>query len=225
MTLSAGVVAFMFTFIYLPQMAVLAIVNGPLAVLSSVLLTLSESSVIINLLSRNFLIQDALVDTFDATLIAQNQAEVVSGGRQVKAGRDPVAKLGKMFKNPFEKFTPKGLIRYLMYLPLNFIPVVGTVIFVTIQGRARGNSVHTRYFQLKNWSSSQRQAWLEQHKAAYASFGTAATLLELIPVASILLSFTNQVGAALWAADIERELTKPTADTSATPADSTEKIE
>lgn len=122
MTLSAGVVAFMFTFIYLPQMAVLAIVNGPLAVLSSVLLTLSESSVIINLLSRNFLIQDALVDTFDATLIAQNQAEVVSGGRQVKAGRDPVAKLGKMFKNPFEKFTPKGLIRYLMYLPLNFIP-------------------------------------------------------------------------------------------------------
>lgn len=54
-------------------------------------------------------------------------------------------------------------------------------------------------------------------------FGTIATLLELVPVASIFFSFTNQgkplhkyaldsdsdlhivVGAALWAADIERQ--------------------
>ncbi|KAK4175698.1 hypothetical protein QBC36DRAFT_291251 [Triangularia setosa] len=46
------------------------------------------------------------------------------------------------------------------------------------------------------------------------SFGTAATLLEMIPVASIVFSFTNTVGAALWAADIEAkdtEMTKATA--------------
>ena len=36
------------------------------------------------------------------------------------------------------------------------------------------------------------------------SFGVAAVLLELVPVASILFSFTNTVGAALWAADIEQ---------------------
>ncbi len=36
------------------------------------------------------------------------------------------------------------------------------------------------------------------------SFGVAATLLELVPVASILFAFTNTVGAALWAADIEK---------------------
>ncbi len=29
-------------------------------------------------------------------------------------------------------------------------------------------------------------------------------LLELIPVASIFFSFTNTVGAALWAADLEK---------------------
>lgn len=29
-------------------------------------------------------------------------------------------------------------------------------------------------------------------------------LLELVPVASIFFTFTNTVGAALWAADIER---------------------
>ena len=55
----------MFVFTYLPQAALLAIVSGPLAALSSMLLVLSESSAIFNLLSRSFLLQDALVDTFD----------------------------------------------------------------------------------------------------------------------------------------------------------------
>jgi len=121
-------------------------VNGPLAAFTTILLTLSESSTIITLLSRTFLIQDALVDTFDAVLIARNKSEIVAEGRQLKPGHfnDPVQKLGKLLKSPFEKFTPKALVRYLMYLPLNFIPVVGTVIFVLLQGRTRGNSVHTR---------------------------------------------------------------------------------
>ena len=35
------------------------------------------------------------------------------------------------------------------------------------------------------------------------SFGIAAVLLELVPIASIFFAFTNTVGAALWAADIE----------------------
>ena len=35
------------------------------------------------------------------------------------------------------------------------------------------------------------------------SFGVGAVLLELVPVASIFFAFTNTVGAALWAADLE----------------------
>lgn len=38
----------------------------------------------------------------------------------------------------------------------------------------------------------------------FHSFGIAAVLLELVPVASILFAFTNTVGAALWAADMEK---------------------
>jgi hypothetical protein len=146
MTLSVGVIAFMFIFTYLPQLAVLVFVNGPLAAFTTILLTLSESSTLITLLSRTFLIQDALVDTFDGVLVARRQTAILSEGRQLKSGNfnDPIAKLGKLIKSPFEKFTPKALIRYVMYLPLNFIPVVGTVIFVLLQGRTRGNSVHTR---------------------------------------------------------------------------------
>ncbi|KAI0130549.1 hypothetical protein BJ170DRAFT_620457 [Xylariales sp. AK1849] len=201
--LSAAVVGGMFFFTYLPQLAVLVFVNGPLAVLTTVLLILSESSTIISIVSRNFLLQEALLDTFDGTLVSRNATGVVSEGRQLKSGRDPIERLGKILKSPFEKYSPKALIRYVMYLPLNFIPVVGTIIFILIQGRTRGRSVHGRYFQLKEWSQPRRSEWLEQHTASYTSFGTIATFLEMIPFASIFFAFTNTVGAALWAADIE----------------------
>ncbi|KAE8442377.1 hypothetical protein EG329_003393 [Mollisiaceae sp. DMI_Dod_QoI] len=222
MTLSVGVIAFMFAFVYLPQLAVLVFVNGPLAAVTTILLTLSESSTLINILSRTFLLQDALVDTFDGVLVARRQTGVLAEGRQLKSGNfnDPIAKLGKLIKSPFEKYSPKALVRYVMYLPLNFIPLVGTVIFVLLQGRTRGRSVHTRashlhssielnlltpaqYFQLKKWTTAEKEDWLKENTAPYTAFGTVATLLELIPFASIFFSFTNTVGAALWAADIE----------------------
>ncbi len=36
------------------------------------------------------------------------------------------------------------------------------------------------------------------------SFGIATVLLELVPLASIFFAFTNTVGAALWAVDLEK---------------------
>ncbi|KAI1004184.1 hypothetical protein K3495_g4026 [Podosphaera aphanis] len=205
MSLSLGVVIAMFFLAFLPQLAVLVFVNGPLAALSTTLLTLSESSILISILSRSFLLQDALVDTFDGVLVAKKQTGVLSEGRELKSGNfnDPIAKLGKLVKSPFENYTPKALLRYVLYLPLNFIPVIGTVLFVLIQGRSRGNSVHNRYFQLKNWDNTQIDKWLKDNSAPYTAFGTVATLLELIPFANIIFSFTNTVGAALWASDIE----------------------
>jgi len=135
--LSIGVVAFMFFFAYLPQLAVLVFVNGPLAVFTTVLLILSESSTIINIVARSWLMQDALLDTFDGTLVARDATAMVKEGRQIKSGSDPMEKLGKIIKSPFERFSPKALIRYVIYLPLNFIPVVGTVIFIILQGKHR----------------------------------------------------------------------------------------
>ncbi len=176
----------MFIFAYLPQLAVLVFVNGPLAAFTTILLTLSESSTLINILSRTFLIQDALVDTFDGVLVAKRQTGIVAEGRQIRSGnfRDPIAKLGKLVKSPLERFSPKAIIRYVMYLPLNFIPIVGTVLFVLLQGRTRGQSCHTRvgtfiiietsadcfqYFQLKGWNNSQKQEWLKENAAPYTA--------------------------------------------------------
>ncbi|KAI0172396.1 hypothetical protein GGR52DRAFT_544353 [Hypoxylon sp. FL1284] len=223
--LTAGVLGSMFFLTYLPQLAILVFVNGPLAVFTTVLLILNESSTIANLISRNFLLQDALLDTFDGTLVARNATDIVSEGRQLKSGSDPIARLGKILKNPFSKFTPKALVRYVMYLPLNFIPVVGTIVFILLQGRTRGGSVHGRYFQLKGWSSSQQKDWLQRHTGPYATFGTIATLLEMIPVVSMFFAFTNTVGAALWAADIEQKNSQMTQGTAPNLRESAKKAD
>lgn len=122
LTLSVGVVAGMFLFTYVPQLAVLVFVNGPLAVFTTVLLILNESSTLVSIISRSWLLQDALLDTFDGTLVAKDATHIVQEGRQLKAGSDPMQKLGKIIKSPFEKFSPKALVRYVMYLPLNAIP-------------------------------------------------------------------------------------------------------
>ncbi|KAF2757495.1 hypothetical protein EJ05DRAFT_391545 [Pseudovirgaria hyperparasitica] len=204
MTLGVGVTTFMFAVTYLPQAAFLAIFNGPLAALTSILLVLSESSTIFTVLSKNFFIEEALLDTFDGTLLTRSQTELVSQGRDVKAGSDPIGKLGKLAKKPFARFAPKAIIRYFMYLPLNFIPVIGTALFIILQGRRTGPVAHTRYFQLKGMSASQKDKYVEDRKAAYTSFGVVATLLEMVPFAGIFFSFTNTVGAALWAADLEQ---------------------
>ncbi|KAL1301562.1 hypothetical protein AAFC00_005799 [Neodothiora populina] len=211
--LGLSVFAGMFFFTYLPQAAVLAIFNGPLAALSAALLVLSESSTIFNVMARALLVEDSLIDTFDGTLIATGETTLVSHDRQVKSGSNPIGRLGKLAAKPFAKFTPSAIIRYLMYLPLNFIPVVGTVMFVLLQGKRQGPAAHARYFQLKGMSKQRREEWVEKRRGAYTSFGTVASLLEMVPIAGILFAFTNTTGAALWAAELEKsgqEGTSPT---------------
>lgn len=162
----------MFIFTYLPQAAILAFTSGPLAALSAALLVLSESSTLTMVLSKAFLIEDSLIDTFDGTLIARGHPELVAKERQVKSGGagDVIARLGKLAGKPFAKFTPQAIIRYFMFLPLNLIPVVGTVAFVLLQGKKTGPQAHNRYFQLKGMSKTQKEQAIEQRKAAYTRY-------------------------------------------------------
>ncbi|OAL40026.1 hypothetical protein AYO20_00444 [Fonsecaea nubica] len=206
-TLSIGVTTFMFLVAYVPQAAIMAFTSGPVAAITAALLTLSESSTLINLLSRTFLIEEALIDTFDGTLLSRDCTNLVEEGRQIKAGGDNIARLGKLLKRPFAKFTPNAIIRYLIYLPLNFIPVVGTLVFIVLQGKRAGPAAHTRYFQLKEWNKRQREMHIAEHRGAYTAFGVAAFLLEMVPFANLIFAFTNTVAAALWAADIEKNAT------------------
>lgn len=169
--LGVGVTTFMFFLTYLPQFAVMVFTSGPLAALTTALLVLSESSTLTMVLAKALLIEDSLVDTFDGTLVAQGQTELVTKDRQVKSGGtgDAIARLGKMVSKPFQKFTPSAIVRYFMFLPLNLIPVVGTVAFVALQGRKYGPHAHNRYFQLKGMSKTQTEQFVEERKGAYTS--------------------------------------------------------
>lgn len=203
--LSTGVITSMFLFTYVPQSFLLTFVNGPIAWITTIVLVLSESAAIITALARSFLIDEALTDIFDAVLLQEGLPRLVQNGRELNPSGSPMGRLGKTIKRPFQKYTLKSLISYLVWLPLNFIPVVGTVVFILVQARKSGPGFHDRWFQLKGYSAKQKEVFVERNKPAYIGFGTVATLLQLVPLASIFFSYTNTVGAALWAVDMEKK--------------------
>lgn len=101
-TLSMGlaIVVGMFVLTYLPQVAVMALFEGPLAPFSTGLLVLNESSTLFNALSRYLLIEDALVDVFDGVLLEKGVDGLVAEGREVQKGKmqkmgDSMDRLGK----------------------------------------------------------------------------------------------------------------------------------
>lgn len=184
----------------------LQFVNGPLAWLTTVALVLSESATIITALASTFLVDEALVDTFDLVLLSQGLPSLVQNGRELRVAASGTGtdRLGKLLRKPFSRFTPRALVRYMIYLPLNFVPVVGTVLFLLIQGRQQGPAYHARYFQLKRFSAAQRDAFVQRNMPCYLAFGAAAVVLQLVPGASILFLYSNTVAAALWASELER---------------------
>jgi len=204
--LSTGVLVVMFSLTYLPQVAILAFFNGPLAFVNAAGLVLSESQFIINTLANAFIIEDSLVDLFDATLIEQGCATLVSKGRELKPASKKTAyqRLGKVIMSPLHKLSPQAIGMYLISLPLNLIPVVGTAVFILLQGRLAGPRFHGRFFQLRGLSDDSRDKFVQTHRGAYTGFGTAATVLNLIPFVAIPLAFSHCVGAALWAAELEK---------------------
>lgn len=48
-------------------------------------------------------------------------------------------------------------------------------------------------------------AFIELNNPKYLAFGAVCMLLQLVPGASILFLYTNTVGAALWAVEMEKQ--------------------
>ncbi|OKL60512.1 hypothetical protein UA08_04268 [Talaromyces atroroseus] len=217
LTLGIGVTGAMFFLTYVPQMALLALTSGPLvAPISAALLVIRESSAITGFLSSASSSSSSSLDldAFDATLILKGHERLVASGRELKSApnRYPnaLSRLGRLVgmsndikPNQAQSSALNRLIRTLLYLPLNFIPVVGTLIFLALSGQKAGRDALTRYFELKGFTARQRGEWLEAHEGGCIGFGVAAAVLEMVPFASFLFACTNTVGAALWAASVE----------------------
>lgn len=63
-----------------------------------------------------------------------------------------------------------------------------------------------QYLRMRGLTSyAEQQAVAESHKLAYTQFGIAVGMLTAVPFASWGFVFSNTVGAALWAADLEQQ--------------------
>ncbi|QRW23321.1 glutathione S-transferase [Rhizoctonia solani] len=210
-----GILAFLFTFTYLPQAAFMAIFSGPFGFITAIPLILGEAAAITTVIAKTFYLGPALENLFDETLLLQGQTKLVSNGREVTTQSGTKA-LGKLILKPLHRFSKEGIIRYILSIPLNFIPVVGTVFFLGYNGGLWEVEPNLRANEKVVFPQDQRKRWISERRGAYTSFGFAALALNLIPFATLVFSCTSAVGAALWAADEEkRQGSKP--DMSAVP--------
>ncbi|KAF8977325.1 hypothetical protein BGZ46_007479 [Entomortierella lignicola] len=99
----------------------------------------------------------------------------------------------------------RRVILWFLTLPLNFFPLAGQIAFCYINGKARVPDIHRKYFDLKGMTDTERKDWIKKRETQYTAFGFVCQGLELIPVLGIFFSFTNTIGAALWAIDLEQE--------------------
>lgn len=111
---SLGVVVALFAFTYLPHVAVLAFVSGPLAFIAAVPLILGEAYVIINYILRSFLFGQLETDLFDLVLAQKGHDELVKRGRQATSGKGSSMRLGRLVGNPLARFS---LVRHRLVIP------------------------------------------------------------------------------------------------------------
>ncbi|KAI8168214.1 hypothetical protein K4K49_009943 [Colletotrichum sp. SAR 10_70] len=197
----------LFTFAFLPQFAFLAIFHGWGAWVNAVVLVLGEGVVIIQGLFEGFFVDECRVDVFDATLIKESHTDLVAPHRILFPDAPTAVKmLGKPTTSAI--YTPWSMVQIIeliIFLPLNFIPVVGTPAFIIITGTRLGKLAHYRWFQLRGLSKKESKREIQSRTWEYVWFGTVAMLLELVPVLSFFFLLTTSAGAALWAARMEDE--------------------
>ena len=205
--LSAFVLFTLFFWTYLPIVAILAIIHGPLAWLQAAVLLLGIGAAITALLFEGFFVDETLVDIFDAVLVDAGLEDLVRKSRPVKPSdrmSNSVKRLGKpQISAVYSPFSLRQIVEFVLLLPLNFVPVVGTLMFLLLTGYRAGPLHHWRYFKLLSLSKKERKAAERKRRFPYMWFGTSALVLQLVPGLSMLFLLTTACGSALWVVRLE----------------------
>ncbi|KAI9707179.1 MAG: hypothetical protein M1836_000139 [Candelina mexicana] len=205
--LSLFVLVNLFLWTYLPQVAFLAIFHGALAWVNAAFLVLGEGAAIVALLFEAFLVDETLVDVFDAVLLNQGFEELIADARILdEAGNDPVQRLGKPKRSAvYSPFSFRQIAEFIVLLPLNLIPIAGTPLFLILTGYRAGPLHHWRYFKLREFVTKEKKSFIRRRRLRYTWFGTVALILQLVPVLSMFFLLTTAAGSALWVADLEEQ--------------------
>lgn len=170
--LSAFIYVLLFLFAYLPQVAFLSIFQGVGAWVSGAVLVLGEGAAIVAALFEAFFVDETLVDIFDSVLVSEGHGELVTMSRVLyPQGDDVVKRLGKPTKSAvYAPFSLRQIVEFVVLLPLNFIPVAGTPMFLVLTGYRAGPFHHWRYFQLLDLSKPQRKERIRRRQLQYTTW-------------------------------------------------------
>jgi hypothetical protein len=121
----------------------------------------------------------------------------------------------------YSPFSLRQILEFILFLPINFIPYVGTPFFLILTGARAGPFAHWRYFKLRGLNKKERNKEIRTRKWKYTwyvnfllegvqilileRFGTVALLLQLVPVLSMFFLLTTAAGSALWAVKLEEQ--------------------
>lgn len=204
--LSAFILAVLFFWTYLPQVAFLAIFHGPGAWLNATFLVLGEGAAIVALLFEAFFVDETLVDVFDGVLVKEGLSDMVAQARLLDPDApNAVRMLGKpKMSAVYSPFSLRQIVEFVVLLPLNLIPYVGVPIFLLLTGYRAGPLHHWRYFKFLGLSRKERNDYIRKRQMKYTWFGTVALTLQLIPLLSMFFLLSTAAGSALWAAKMER---------------------
>jgi len=147
------------------------------------------------------------MDVIHQVLVYEGFTDLVRRRRKIiEEGTDPLKQLGKTTKSAeYSPFSFRLIIEFIVLLPVTFIPVVGTPLFLILTGRRAGPYHHYRYFKLLKLKDKEKRAFIERRRWRYTWFGAVSLALQLVPVLSMLFLLTTAAGAAMWAADLEKE--------------------
>lgn len=184
----------------------LAVFHHAGAWVNATFLVLSEGAAIVALLFEAFLVDETLVDVFDAVLIDQGLSDLVQEGRILDTtAPNSVKMLGKpTVSSVYSPFSLRQIVEFVILIPVNLIPVVGVPIFLILTGYRAGPFHSWRYFKLLGFSRKERNEYIEKRKLKYMWFGIVALSLQLIPVLSMFFLLTTAAGSALWTAKMEK---------------------
>lgn len=200
-----------YTFVMGPYFIALFTTGGSVSFLFPTLL--QSCTFVVNFINKSVLLPKTLKRLFD---------KVINRKMQIKYNKLPQGVLkaylpgyyGESLKAKFVRYvlTTMGPLFWVTRLGIlfliNMIPIAGPVLVILIKAPTSGFNKHRRYFHLKGYSNGQIHYIWKRKSHFYFAYGVVALSLEAIPFANILFTFTNTVGAALWAIDIERRMTK-----------------
>jgi hypothetical protein len=167
------VLALLFTFTYLPQVAWLALFHRRgSAWFNGTILVLGESAAVTAGLFEAWLADESQVDVFDAVLVAEGHADLVATSRPVapagEEGLDPRTRLGRPARAAvYAPFSVRQIAELVVLLPINLVPYVGVPLFLLFTGYRAGPLLQWRYHQLKGMDRKQRKAFVKRRQWMY----------------------------------------------------------